>query len=126
MSSSEIERHDIEVAGGELAAFGLGGRGAHEASAELPSVVVVHGITATSRAWLAVARALAGRAKIVAPDLRGRGSSNGLGPPFGIASHARDLLAVLDHFKLDRPLLVGHSLGGYIVARLAVEHPHRV
>ncbi len=126
MSSSEIERHDVEVAGGELAAFVLGGRGAHEASAEVTSVVVVHGITATSRAWLAVARELAGRTKIVAPDLRGRGSSNGLGPPYGMASHSRDLLAVLDHFKLDRPLLVGHSLGAYIVARLAVEHPDRV
>jgi pimeloyl-ACP methyl ester carboxylesterase len=126
MSSSEIERHDVEVAGGELAAFVLGGRGDRGEATELRSIVVVHGITATSRAWLPVARELAGRAKIVAPDLRGRGCSNGLGPPYGIASHSRDLLAVLDQLKLDRALLVGHSLGAYIVARLAVEHPDRV
>ncbi len=126
MSSSEIERHDVQVDGGKLATFVLGADGDPGRVAESPSVLVVHGITATSRAWLALGRELGGRAKLVAPDLRGRGCSNGLGAPFGIASHARDLVAVLDHFELDRTVVVGHSLGAYIVARLAVDHPERV
>jgi pimeloyl-ACP methyl ester carboxylesterase len=126
MSSSEIKRHDVGVEGGKLAAFAIRARGGRGSAASPPKVLAVHGITATSRAWLAVARELDGRAELVAPDLRGRGRSNGLGGPCGIASHVRDLLAVLDRFELDRTLLVGHSLGAYIVARLAVDHPERV
>ena len=38
-------------------------------------------------------------------------------------AYARDLLAVLDHFGLERAVLVGHSLGGYAVARFAADHP---
>jgi pimeloyl-ACP methyl ester carboxylesterase len=73
-----------------------------------------------------VARALSGRAALVAPDLRGRGRSNDLPGPYGIDTHVGDMLAVLDHLGLERAALVGHSLGAYIVALLAAEHPDRV
>jgi len=121
MSSSQIERHDVEVEGGKLATFLLG-----HAPASAPKVLAVHGITASSHIWVAVARALGGRAELVAPDLRGRGRSNELGAPFGMAAHARDMLAVLDHLMWERAVLVGHSLGAYVIARLAVDHPDRV
>jgi lipase len=110
------------VAGGSLATFRFG-----EGSGDgLPTVVAVHGITASSHSWVAVARSLGGRISLIAPDLRGRGRSNGLPGPYGMAAHARDILAVLDHFGLERPVLVGHSLGAYILARLAADHPERV
>jgi pimeloyl-ACP methyl ester carboxylesterase len=109
------------VAGGSLATFRLGG-----SADDAPPVLAVHGITANSHSWSVVARALSGRASLLAPDLRGRGRSNGLPGPTGMAAHARDMLAVLDHFELERPVLVGHSLGAYILARLAVDHPERV
>ncbi len=86
----------------------------------------MHGITANSHAWLAVARELAGRVRVVAPDLRGRGASNALPPPFGMAAHADDLRALLDQLGAERAVFAGHSLGGYIVARLAADHPDRV
>jgi pimeloyl-ACP methyl ester carboxylesterase len=126
MNSSEIERHDVDVEGGKLAAYALRAPGERTAAADRPKVLAVHGITATSRVWLAVARKLHGRAELIAPDLRGRGRSNALGAPYGLASHARDLLAVLDRFELERAVLVGHSLGAYVIARFAVDHPERV
>ena len=89
-------------------------------------MVAVHGITANSHCWLAVARALDGRAELVAVDLRGRAASNALPPPYGMEAYSRDLLAVLDHFGLERAVLVGHSLGAYAVARFAADHPDRV
>jgi len=89
-------------------------------------IVAIHGITASSRAWLAVARALEGRAELLAVDLRGRGRSSALPAPYGIGAHARDLIAVLNHFGLERTVVVGHSLGAYVATRLAVEHPDRV
>ena len=116
-----IEALTMDAAGGPLAAFRLG-----SPAAEAPLVLAVHGITGTSRAWLAVARALGERAALIALDLRGRGASNGLPPPYGTAAHVSDALAVLDQLGIERAVLAGHSLGAYIVARLAAEHPDRV
>jgi lipase len=86
----------------------------------------VHGITSHSRSWVAVARELDGHATLVAVDLRGRGASGALPAPYGLAAHARDTLAVLDRLGVERAVLVGHSLGAYVVARAAAEHPERV
>ena len=115
-----IADNGVQVAGGELNVARLSvGDGP-------PVVIAVHGITSSSRAWLAVARALDGRAALLAVDLRGRGESRGLPGPYGLTTHVEDLLATLDAAGLERTVLVGHSLGAYVVARFAVEHPERV
>jgi len=119
--SIPIDQLDVEVSGGKLAAFRLG-----EQPPGAPLVVMVHGITGNSRAWLPVARALDERARVVALDLRGRGASNELPPPYGMAAHTSDLLALLDQLGAERVVLAGHSLGAYIVAHFAVAHPSRV
>ena len=94
-SLSVIARVDVAVQGGSLAVFRLGDPNPVRAPAK---VLAVHGITANSRAWLAVARRLEGRAELLVPDLRGRGASNALGPPYGMGAHARDMLAVLERW----------------------------
>jgi pimeloyl-ACP methyl ester carboxylesterase len=119
--SIPIHELGVDVAGGRLAVFRLG---AERPTA--PTVIAVHGITANSRSWLAVARALDGRANLVAPDLRGRGANNALPPPYGIAGHTADVLALLDRLEVAQAVLVGHSLGAYIVANFAAAHPSRV
>lgn len=112
------ERIDVPVAGGSLAVFRLG--------RTEPLALAVHGITSNSHAWVAVGRALGDRASLAAPDLRGRGRSAELPGPYGVAAYNRDLLAVLDRLGLEQVVAVGHSLGAYIVARLAADHPERV
>jgi lipase len=91
-------------------------------------VVAVHGITASHVAWRAVARALAEAAGtcVLAPDLRGRGGSAGLPGPFGIKAHVSDLVALLDTADVKSAVLAGHSMGAYVAARLAADHPERV
>lgn len=121
IASPGYDRLDVSVPGGALASFRL--------STGQPGsdpVLAIHGITATSRAWLPVARALDGRVSLVAVDLRGRGASAGLPAPFGMAAHAADALAVFDQLGVERAVVVGHSLGAYVTARLAAEHPERV
>ena len=110
---------DVPVAGGSLR-VGLAGpeRGA-------PVVLAVHGITASHRSWSAVARHLGQDVTFLAPDLRGRGASSGLPPPYGCAAHLDDLLAVLDYAGAIRVVLAGHSMGAWVVARLAAAHPDR-
>jgi pimeloyl-ACP methyl ester carboxylesterase len=116
-----IDSYDIDAPGGRLAAFRLGPDADHA-----PLVLAVHGITANSHAWLAVARALDDRVTLIAPDLRGRGASSELPGPYGVAAHVQDMLAVLDHFGCADAVLVGHSLGAYVATALAVAHPERV
>ena len=118
LSSLSPERLDVPVAGGSLAVFRLGRAD--------PVVLAVHGITSNSHAWVAVARALENRASLFAPDMRGRGRSSSLPGPYGVAAYASDLLAVLDRLAIEQTVAVGHSLGAYVVARLAADHPERV
>jgi pimeloyl-ACP methyl ester carboxylesterase len=105
------ERVDIPVAGGSLAAWRWAGGE--------PLVLAVHGITSNGLAWQLVAEALAGAATVVAPDLRGRAGSAGLPGPYGMAAHAADLVAVLDHVGAERVVAAGHSMGGFVAAELA-------
>lgn len=121
MTEISGERIDVDVPGGRLAAYRLG-----PDRSDAPVVLAIHGITSTSRSWLAVSQALGDRATLVAVDLRGRGASHTLPGPFGLDVHAADALAVLDALGLESAIVTGHSLGAYIAARLAVRHPDRV
>jgi pimeloyl-ACP methyl ester carboxylesterase len=109
--------YTVEVDGGELAVarWGEGGR----------AVLAAHGITASYQAWSAVAEHVADEFTLYAPDLRGRGDSAGLPGPYGMAQHARDLAAVLDDAGVDRAVVVGHSMGGFVAAAFANHHADR-
>ena len=114
---------EVSVAGGALRVARAG-----PPPAEADAVVLaVHGITSSHMAWRTVARELGGVPGVclLAPDLRGRGLSAGLPGPYGMATHIADLLAVLDDAGVRRVVLAGHSMGAYVVARLAAEHPER-
>jgi pimeloyl-ACP methyl ester carboxylesterase len=108
---------DVPVAGGDLH-VGRWGDG--------PIVVVAaHGITGNHRSWQGVARALGPDVTLLAPDLRGRGRSTRFPGPFGMRSHAADLVAILDHLDLERCVLAGHSMGAYVATVAATTHPDR-
>jgi pimeloyl-ACP methyl ester carboxylesterase len=124
MTMPFIAAHAVPVRGGMLYVASAGPAPAAAASV----VLAVHGITASHVAWRAAVRDLAasGNVAVLAPDLRGRGRSGRLPPPRGLRDHVDDLVAVLDHFGVRRALLAGHSMGAYLVARLAADHPERV
>lgn len=88
-------------------------------------VLAIHGISASSRAWLALARLLP-EVRLIAPDLRGRGRSTGIREDFGLARLRDDMQAVLDGLGLRRVVAVGHSMGAFVAAALAAAEPHRV
>jgi pimeloyl-ACP methyl ester carboxylesterase len=90
-------------------------------------VLLLHSLAAHSHWWDWVAPRLAEDAHVVALDLRGHGGSDWVVPPaYHAEDHARDGLAVLDGLGWPAPLVMGHSLGGYIGATLAALHPERV
>ncbi|MGN6446263.1 alpha/beta hydrolase [Amnibacterium sp.] len=113
-----IRDRTVPVDGGELR---LGEYGPEDG----PVVLAIHGITASSRTWPALAR-LVPEARIVAPDLRGRARSAGLPGPFGLRQHAIDLRRVLDDLAQAEVVVVGHSMGAYVALLLAAREPERV
>jgi pimeloyl-ACP methyl ester carboxylesterase len=67
----------------------------------------------------------AGR-RCVALDLRGHGGSDKPDQPYTMAGYADDVAWVIDRLGLDRPVVVGHSMGGAIALQLAADHPDAV
>jgi pimeloyl-ACP methyl ester carboxylesterase len=70
-----------------------------------------------------VVAALAPRFEVVAMDLRGRGLSEKPATGYSIAQHCRDVAAVIESRGLERPVLVGHSLGALIALVSAAVRP---
>jgi lipase len=112
----------VPVEGGELAA-GVWGDG------QGTVVLAAHGVTSSHRAWQLVGERLAAThpdVTLVAPDLRGRGDSRSLPGPHGMAVHAADCAAVLDHLGAGSVVVAGHSMGGFVALVLADLYPERV
>jgi lipase len=108
----------VDVGDGELVVASFG-------PDDAPPVLAIHGVTSSSRAWLALARHLPDR-RLIAPDLRGRGRSRHLTPSTGLRQHATDLAAVLDALGLDSVPVVAHSMGAFVAVALAAEKPDAV
>ena len=76
-----------------------------------PPLVLVHGVGCSHRDWMPVAKRLARRHCVLAWDARGHGSCRPVHGSITLARLAEDLAEMLDHFGLERPVLVGHSMG---------------
>jgi lipase len=87
-------------------------------------VVAVHGITSHRSVWTLV-RGELGDIDLIALDLRGRGDSRDLPGPSSMSRHVDDLLALLDALGIERAVLAGHSMGGFVSVRFAASHPDR-
>ena len=118
--SMPTEKYEVPVAGGQLAVFRYGdGQG--------EPVLLIHGVTSSNRAFQLFADELIARGKSpYAVDLRGRGDSNNLPGPFGMAQHAKDMVEVINYFKWNKPDVIGHSMGGFVVAALVGLYPEQV
>ncbi|MFC6086219.1 alpha/beta fold hydrolase [Sphaerisporangium aureirubrum] len=88
-------------------------------------LVLLHGRTATHADWGDSIARFAARHRVFAVDLRGHGASEYAGD-YRFPVMAEDVRALLDHLKLDRASVVGHSLGGVVAYHLAMTHPHRL
>lgn len=111
--------HTIPVAGGNLhfAVWGTTG----------PAILCSHGLTATHTCWQALADIMGEEVRLIAPDHRGRGKSNGITGPWGMEAHADDMIAILDHLGIEKAeLMIGHSMGGFVCAVTGHKYPSRI
>ena len=91
---------------------------------EHPPMVMLHGSSDLAWSLDSVAQAFADRYRVIGLDLRGHGHSDHPGA-YSVLHYVADLERVVDHFGLAgrRPVLVGHSLGGHIVAQFCGLYP---
>lgn len=115
---------DVPVSGGTLR-VGIWDPVEVTEGATVPSVLAVHGVTSSHLAWPFVVSQLP-HTRVIAPDLRGRGSSNAIEGSAGMRAHATDLLAVLDFLDLASVPVIGHSMGGFVAVVLAHTAPNRI
>lgn len=94
--------------------------------ADAPAVVLSNSLGSTHRMWDAQLADLEQRFRVVRYDTRGHGGSPVPEGPYVIDDLADDLVALLDRLDIAKAHLVGLSLGGMTVMRVAIRNPERV
>jgi pimeloyl-ACP methyl ester carboxylesterase len=80
-----------------------------------PPVILLHPFPVNHEFWLPVAEVLAGRYRLILPDLRGHGESEIGEGPATMEKHAVDIAHVMDDAEVGRAPLIGVSIGGYVI-----------
>ena len=89
-------------------------------------MVLLHGYPLDHTTWEPVIPLLENHADLILPDLRGFGGSSLTGSGYSLVDMATDVAALLDHLEVEKAILVGHSMGGYVSLAFAHAHPRRV
>ncbi|MEU4996189.1 alpha/beta hydrolase [Streptomyces sp. NPDC021622] len=89
-------------------------------------VLFLHGWGTSGRVWDAQVADLAADHRVVTVDWRGCGRTDHPAAGNTIAANAADVLGLMDVLALDRPLLVGNSMGAAIALEAALQSPERV
>lgn len=90
-------------------------------------VVMLHGVAESSEAWREWVPALAGRLRVIRPDLPGFGRSSAPATySWTPAELAADVVKMLDTIGIDRFHLIGAKYGGSVSLQLAADYPYRV
>ena len=92
---------------------------------EGPPVVLVHGLGANWQNWLETLPALARERRTIALDLPGFGESEMPADRISISNYARVVEELCEKLDLGPVALVGNSMGGFIVAEMAISYPER-
>jgi 3-oxoadipate enol-lactonase len=99
------------------------GRLYYEVAGDGPPVLFVHGFSLDTRMWDDQWATFAPRYRVVRVDLRGFGRSEQEPVPY---SDLEDLVALLDHLRIERAHIIGLSMGAVVVVDFAIAHPERV
>ena len=113
-----VESGSIPVDGGSIFVVRVG---------DGPKIVFgLHGVAGSHMTMQQLAAGLDDSWTLVVPDLRGRGASNMLPPPYGLEAHASDCERILDHYKVEAAVVAGHSMGAVVSELLAVRRPGQI
>jgi len=89
-------------------------------------MILLHGGLMSGEMFGPVLPALAEHHQVIAVDLQGHGRTADIDRPIDIRFMADDIAALIDHLGLDKPDIVGYSLGGGVALFTAVKYPEKV
>ena len=89
-------------------------------------LILIHGGLGTGDMFGPVRTELAANHQVITPDLQGHGRTADIDRPLDVRLMADDIAALIRHLGLDKPDLVGYSLGGGVALMTAIKHPELV
>jgi pimeloyl-ACP methyl ester carboxylesterase len=89
-------------------------------------IVLLHGFCGSSQYWQKICPMLSDQYRVIIPDLRGHGESSSPEGTYTMEVMAEDISAMLDALKIEKVVMFGHSLGGYVTAAFAEKYPEKL
>lgn len=111
---------------GYLDAGGVRTRYLRAGDPDLPALLLLHGSGGHAEAYVRNLAAHAESFSTWSIDLLGHGHTDKPGHPLEIGHYVAHLMAVLEAIGADKASISGESLGGWVAARAAIDHPDRV
>jgi len=88
--------------------------------------IFLHGYPLNHTIWHPAAEALKNEVRVILPDLRGFGKSPVVTTPYSLSDMADDVIRLMDAVAIEKAVLIGHSMGGYISFAFAKSHSDRL
>ena len=92
---------------------------------DAPVIIFIHGFPLNKSMWNIQVEALKENYRVIAYDIRGHGNSDAGIDEFSIELFVIDLLRLMEKLKIEKSILCGLSLGGYIALNAVLKHPDR-
>src|SRR4051812_19680312 len=89
-------------------------------------IILLHGGLGSGEMFAPIIGQLAEHHEVITPDLQGHGRTADIERPIDHRLMADDIAALIDHLGLEKPDLVGYSLGGGVALFTAVEYPEKI
>jgi pimeloyl-ACP methyl ester carboxylesterase len=89
-------------------------------------MILLHGGLGSGEMFGPILPALADHHQVIAVDLQGHGRTADIHRPLDVALMADDIAALIDHLGLQKPDVVGYSLGGGVALQVAIKYPDKV
>src|ERR1700731_1910485 len=98
----------------------------HEIYGQGEPLVLIHGGLMTIGEMQEWGQPLANTRRVIAVEMQGHGRTSDTDRPMSLATMGDDIAALLNHLKIPKADVVGHSFGGAIAIRAAIQHPDKV
>jgi pimeloyl-ACP methyl ester carboxylesterase len=89
-------------------------------------MILLHGGLGSGEMFGPILPTLTAKHQVTAPDLQGHGRTADVDRPIDIQLMADDIAALIEHLGLDKPDIVGYSLGGGVAFFTAVKYPDKI
>ncbi|WP_141502000.1 alpha/beta fold hydrolase [Paenibacillus luteus] len=95
-------------------------------SSQGSAIVLLHGFCGSSQYWQKICPMLGDQYRVIIPDLRGHGESSAPEGTYTMDIMADDIAALLEALEIEKVVMFGHSLGGYVTAAFADKYPDKL